>query len=259
MHLWFLFNLALYTVLCWPLLALRGRLERMRIGTPWLLAGLVALSAAIVVGAKPYASAIAGDGYQGPYYLSLFAGGYLLGARLGQVLDGLARHASWLLAAAVVAFLVKVGLLATELGRDPEVGGALARGGWVPAGLAPAFEPLSVMHSASEAATAWLWALTALGLCARYLRKGGPALETLSRAVFPVYVLHFPLTIVGLALVAQVRWPWGLEFLLLTAAVYLLTGLLWLGAERLGPIIYLVGGRPRRARRTLAPRSGGRT
>jgi hypothetical protein len=37
--------------------------------------------------------------------------------------------------------------------------------------------------------------------------------------VFPIYVLHFPLTIVGLALVAQLDLPWGLEFLLLAAVV----------------------------------------
>ena len=100
-----------------------------------------------------------------------------------------------------------------------------------------------MLHSASEAATAWLWALAALGLSARYLRRGGPLLRLLSRAVFPIYVLHFPLTIMGLALVAQLDLPWGLEFLLLTAGVYLLTGLIYIAADRLGPVVYLIGGR----------------
>ena len=60
-----------------------------------------------------------------------------------------------------------------------------------------------MLHSASEAATAWLWALALLGLSARYLRWGGLVLKELSRAVFRIYFLHFPLTIVGLPLVAQ--------------------------------------------------------
>jgi hypothetical protein len=257
LHLWFLFNLTFYTVLCWPLFAWRDRLERMQLPAPWLVTGLVALSTAIVVLVKPHASALAGDGYQWPYYLSIFAGGYLVGARHREVLDGVAHWAFWLLSAAAGVFLIKVSLLAVELVRAPEVGEALARGGWAPTGVAPAYEPLSMLHSASEAATAWLWALTALGLSARYLRRGGPLLRYLSRAVFPIYVLHFPLTIVGLALVAQLDLPWGLEFLILAAGVYLLTGLLYLAADRLGPVVYLIGGRPQRRPEAHVPRAGG--
>ena len=134
----------------------------------------------------------------------------------------------------------------------------LGRVGWAPAGVAPACEPWSMLHSASEAATAWLWALTALGLLARYLRRGGPLLRPLSRAVFPVYVLHFPLTIVGLALVAQMDLPWGLEFLL-TVGVYLLTGLLYLAADRLGPVVYLIGGRPQPAAKVPTSQAGNRS
>lgn len=246
MHLWFLFNLTFYTLLGWPLYARRHRLERTRLGAPWLLGGLIAVAAAVVVLAKPHASALAGDGYQWPYYLAIFLGGYLIGARHRDVLDWVARRAFRLLAAATLVFLVKVGILATELADDPEVGAALARGGWAAAGVAPAYELLSVLHSATEAATAWLWALTALGLCARYLRRPAPLLGTLGRAVFPIYVLHFPVTIMGLALMAQLPWPWGLEFVLLSAGVYLLTWALYLLADKLGPAVYLVGGRPRR-------------
>jgi hypothetical protein len=50
---------------------------------------------------------------------------------------------------------------------------------------------LSVLHPANEATTAWLQALT-VGLSARHLRRGGPLLRSLSHAVFPIYVLHFP-------------------------------------------------------------------
>jgi hypothetical protein len=66
-----------------------------------------------------------------------------------------------------------------------------------------------MLHPASEAATAWLWALTALGLSARYLRRGGPLLCQLSRAVFPIYVLQLPFIIVGLDLVAQLDPCWS--------------------------------------------------
>jgi hypothetical protein len=48
-------------------------------------------------------------------------------------------------------------------------------------------------------------------LAARYLRRPGRWLPELNRAVFPVYVLHSPVTLVGLALVAQISWPWPLD------------------------------------------------
>lgn len=83
----------------------------MRLAVPWLLAGRVAVSVLIVVLVKPHASAIAGDGYRWPYYLSIFAGGYLAGARHQEVLSGVARHAYWPQTAATLVFLVKVGIL----------------------------------------------------------------------------------------------------------------------------------------------------
>jgi hypothetical protein len=95
-----------------------------------------------------------------------------------------------------------------------------------------------------EAATAWTWCIAALGLAAKFLNTSSPMLSELNRAVFPLYVLHFPITLVGLALIAQVSWPWWIEFFLLLAVVYLCSWVLWRAADRLGPAAYLVGGRP---------------
>lgn len=240
-HLWFLFSLMLYTLLSWPLFALRTRLENLNLSPVVLIAGLVSVSALAVAAVKPYAAALTGDGYQFAYYLILFAGGYMIGARHHAVLDWAARNAWVLLATAIALFMAKVTLLAITLIADFPTGEALAAGGWVPLGLEPQY---ATIFSVIEAATAWTWCIAALGLAAKFLNTSSPLLTKLNRAVFPLYILHFPITLVGLALIAQISWPWWIEFSLLLTAVYLCSWVLWRVADRLGSIAYLVGGRP---------------
>lgn len=240
-HLWFLFSLMLYTLLCWPLFALRTRLENLNLSPAVLIAGLVSASALAVAAVKPYAAALTGDGYQFVYYLILFAGGYIIGARHHAVLDWAARNAWVLLATAISLFMAKSTLLVLALIADFPTGEALAAGGWVPLGLEPQY---ATIFSVIEAATAWTWCIAALGLAAKFLNTSSPLLAKLNRAVFPLYILHFPITLVGLALIAQISLPWWIEFFLLLAAVYLCSWMLWRVADRLGSIAYLVGGRP---------------
>jgi len=137
--------------------------------------------------------------------------------------------------------MAKVTLLAITLIADFPTGEALAAGGWVPLGLEPQY---ATIFSVIEAATAWTWCIAALGLAAKFLNTSSPLLAELNRAVFPLYILHFPITLVGLALIAQISWPWWIEFFLLLVAVYLCSWMLWRVADRLGSIAYLVGGRP---------------
>jgi glucans biosynthesis protein C len=239
-HLWFLFNLAIYTVLCWPLFAVRrGSMTAVR--PPVLIAGLVGLSALAVVVLKPHAPALVGDNYQFALYLVFFAGGYLIGSMSDTVLEWTRRWAWVLLIAAVLLFAVKVSLLTIALLDDVPTGRALAAGGWVPAGLDP---PHGSLFSAVEAVTAWAWCLAALGFSVRFLARPSRLLSELNRAVFPVYVLHFPVTLVGLALARQISWPWWIEFLALLVFVFAATWILWRLADRLGPAVFLVGGKP---------------
>ena len=248
-HLWFLFNLAIYTVLCWPVFAFRDQLARRALPPVRLMLSLLIISALAVVVFKPYAAAIAGDNYQFPYYLVFFLGGFLIGTNCGPILGWSGRRVWLLLGAAVVLFGAKVTLLAVTLYADVATGEALAAGGWVPLGLDPAN---ATLFSVIEAATAWAWCLAALGLAVRFLNRPSGLLLELNRAVFPVYVLHFPVTLVGLAMVAQLSLPWGVEFVGLLVFVYALTWALWRIADRLGSAAYLVGGKPQGSVRRAA-------
>ena len=247
MHLWFLLNLILYTLLCWPLFALRARLGARPLAPPVLLACLALGVTAIAVAAKPHAPALAGDGYQFPWYLGMFAAGYVIGAHHGPVLDWLARRWPWLLAAGLAGFALEAGLLGATLADDPALGAALASGGWAGEGLAPAYGTRSLAFTVAEGLNAWAFALAAMGACARWLRRDGPVLRSLSAATFPVYVLHFPLTLAGLAALAAVPWPWGVEFALLAVVVYAGSAALYLAARATGLPMALIGGRARHA------------
>lgn len=243
-HLWFLINLAVYTVLLWPMMLARGQLGALRLPAPALLALLGGGVSLVIAAAMPFAAALAGDGYQFPWYLTIFAAGYVLGAQHRAVLDWAARRAFPLLGAALLCFVAMVGILGAALARDPAFGAAMAEGGWAAAGLAPAFGAETLAFSLLKGANAWLWCLTAAGFCARWLNRDGPLLRRLAPAVFPVYVLHFPITLVGLVLVAQLALPWQAKLVLLILAVYAGSWALYLLALRSGPLVALIGGRP---------------
>ncbi|ETX13194.1 hypothetical protein OCH239_12795 [Roseivivax halodurans JCM 10272] len=240
-HLWFLFNLAVYTLMCWPIFAFRSQIAARMVRPEFLLSALVLASAVAIVVLKPHAPALAGDNYQFVFYLLFFLGGFLVGAGGARLLDWSGRHAWWLLAAAAAMFAVKVVLLAAALAEDDAVGEALAAGGWVPLGLAP---PNAVAFCAVEAATAWLWCCAALGLSVRFLSKPSDLLADLTRGTFPFYVLHFPIVLVGLNIAARVSFPWQVEFILVMVFVYGLTWMLWRVVDNLGLVAVLFGGKP---------------
>jgi hypothetical protein len=240
-HLWFLINLTLYTVILWPIFALRDQIARAVPKPPLLLAVLVIASTASVVLLKPYAAALTGDNYQFVLYLIFFLGGYLIGADHVRVLDWAKRQAWWLLALAIILFVIKATLLTLALINDLDTGQALAEGGWIARGLSP---QNATVFSIVEAATAWFWCVAAMGLASRFLNRPGRLLPALNRAVFPLYVLHFPLTLVGLALAAQFSAPWWIEFFVLLIFVYTGSWILWRIFDNIGPAAFLVGGKP---------------
>lgn len=242
-HLWFLYNLTLYTLILWPFRHLLDQWRPAPLSVPWMLGTMAVGATLIMVVLKPYLSAIAGDGYQFAWYLWIFGSGYMIGTHHQRILAWLATRAYWLVAVGVVCFAGEVVMLAIALGSSVEGGLAMAQGGWASDGFAPAFHPGHVIFTIISGINTWLWCLALLGLAARYLQFDCPALRFLSPAVFPVYVLHFPITLIGLALTAELDWPWSFKFLLLAASVYSLSIAIYLVVRRMGWVVYLIGGR----------------
>ena len=242
-HLWFLVNLAIYTLILWPAMRWREQIAGLAVSPAGLLGGIVLAVTLIAVLAKPFGAAVAGEGYQFPWYLGVFAGGYLIGVHAERVLAVLELRAFWFVGLGVLTFAAEVVFLGAGLEVSEAYGVALAEGGWAARGIAPAYAALPVAFAAVEGANAWMWAFAVIGLAARYLRRRRRALSWLTRAVFPFYVLHFPVVLIGLSLLAQVSWPWGWELLLLIVGTYVVTGLVYLVALQTGRAVALIGGR----------------
>jgi hypothetical protein len=83
-------------------------------------------------------------------------------------------------------------------------------------------------------ANVWFWLLTCLGYAGRYLRRGGPVLDYLNEAVYPLFCLHLPI-VVGLAyVIVPLCWSVPVKYGVITSATLLLTLLGYEGVRRLG-------------------------
>jgi len=82
----------------------------------------------------------------------------------------------------------------------------------------------------------WCAIVAAMGYARRHLQRDSVLRARLSEAVFPVYVLHQTVTVLGVVLLARWRLPAGAEAIALVA---LTLGLSWAGYElvrRVGPL-----------------------
>lgn len=66
----------------------------------------------------------------------------------------------------------------------------------------------------------WLWILTCLGFARRYLTFGNRFLAWANEAVYPFYIFHQTITVIVGFYLAPLDWPVGLKFLLLAAATF---------------------------------------
>lgn len=243
MHLWFLTNLTVYTVICWPLFTCRERLETMRVSPVALVLGAVVAVTVIAVIFKPLARGGQGEGYQFAWYWGLFVAGYVFGTQHRAILDWTARSWRQLLVAGIISFAVELVLIAQIDARGDGFGALAHNGGWAAQGAMPAYGPLTLAFTVFEGFNAWFFSLAAMGLCARYLNQPSPRLVQLSQAVFPVYVLHYPVTVVALAVAASLAWPWQVEMIVVIFVVYVVTWALYLAAKNTPFPVFLIGGR----------------
>ncbi|MEM9080836.1 MAG: acyltransferase [Verrucomicrobiota bacterium] len=72
-----------------------------------------------------------------------------------------------------------------------------------------------------------LWMLTALGFASQHLNQDSPLLQRLSPAVFPIYLLHFPVQYLVYTLILPLPWPPLLQFLTTIPLTFLLSWLLY--------------------------------
>ena len=222
-HMWFVAYLLVYSLilaLIWPLLKrLRLRLPVWTfIVLPWLYMWLIRATLFPVFGDT---HALTDDWYLHALYVFLFCLGALIG-KSDTVFEAI-RRGRWLwLCLATLAYAIFMPLSL-----------------WSGSDLSPL--ALTGLRGAREA-QAWFAILTLLGFARQHLSdKDGPLRRTLNEAVFPFYIAHQTIIVVGAFYLAKLGLPLWLEFSLLVALTAGGCALTYLIVRRIGVLRPLFG------------------
>ena len=223
-HLWFLVYLWLYTLLLWALLrAWPQALDRLASVVAhalrcWRLLVLpivfLALARVALYGRFGSTHALVDDWYNHAIYLPLF----VLGAILAKRRELFDRMAEW---------------------RWPALAAALA--GWALLNVyldastppAAANEALRLVMRCVWAAVQWLALVAVLGFARRHLNRDHRWRAALTDAVFPVYLLHQTLIILGAVALRPLGWAPAVEGPLLVAFTLATSLAVWALARRI--------------------------
>ncbi len=208
-HFWFLAYLYLFCCMGWPLFKWFERHQSSWFGwmeTPWGLWLPVLFLIAVELPLRPLFPGfrdLVHDWASFAHWFTLFTFGFLF-ARNEPLLD---RTQRMLPATATTA-------LATTF--------ALIVWFWQPG---DGFSPLHdgtvtvvehVGFSGLRMIMIWSTLLACLGAAGRYLQRGGPVLDYLNSAVYPLFCLHLPIIVALDYLVLPTAWPIPVKFLVIT-------------------------------------------
>jgi glucans biosynthesis protein C len=216
-HLWFLVYLWVYTLALWAVLqwqpawldALATRCEALLAGARllWLPIAVLALFRLTLYPRFPSTHALVDDAYNHAVYFPLFVAGAVF-ARCPGIWDRFARH-RWL---AILLALGGYWVLAAFAG------------GLTPKPQSPeALLALQTLHRLAFATMQWSALCAAIGFARRHLDRDHRWRQTLTEAVFPVYLLHQTLIILLSQLLLPLRWAPALEGPVLMLGTFVLS------------------------------------
>ena len=233
-HLWFLWNLALYSFLLIPLFHLaqknpEGRLvHSFNRSFSWLngwgvLAILPLILTIVEILFKPWMPGFLGSGYEWFWFLCFFTFGYLcMMTKEGyyRLLEERFRAIVGMTALFTLAFL----WLRLQQHAD---GLPYIEGGWIEQGVFP-HNAMTLLGCFIHAFHAWSWCLLVFALGARYLNHPSKHLAYLNQGVYPFYIVHMPFTFAFLLLSKSIGLS-GIPSILLTWILVMLA--CWLSFE----------------------------
>lgn len=215
-HLWFIYNLLIYSVVLTPLFVYvrrkpEGRLVqgvrallKMRFGIGLLLVPPLLYGFSNIL-FKPWVSGEVGMWWEFPRYLLYFAVGYLLISARVEYFSALERLRYPLVVLTIVMTFVY--LRSVWIFGVPD----LAIGGWVNQGY-PAFSLGIAAAAYTLELHAWVWCLFIFSWAARILNRPNRRIAYLNEAVYCSYIIHINMAIVASAIVYQfqLRYTSGL-------------------------------------------------
>ena len=197
-HLWFIYNLLIYSILLTPLFAyirenpdsrivkaVRGVME-MPGGIGIMLIPALVLSANAIL-FKPWGFGEVGMWWEFPRYLLYFLFGYLMITTKEEYFSVLDRIR--IPVTILTPILAVVWFLCSQEGDIPDI----MEGGWVNKGHS-AFSSWAVVATLVQSFHSWFWCLFVFTWASKLLNRPSKWLSYLNEAVYPTYIVHMHLT-----------------------------------------------------------------
>lgn len=236
-HLWFLANLFVYSIIAIPMFV--WMLKDTRTARRWVAVGALLVLIAMPLVVKPYVSVREDIGWKEINYFVYYVLGFWI-MILPQAFWETLSKLRFLWVGTAIVTLASLGLYLDGYSSNVEAYTLLLSGGWVHQGW-PIFDLGTSSFSALYAVNTALWCCAIFAFGFRYLNRPAHVLPMLNRSVFPFYVFHFPILMVGLFYLTKVSWPWFWEFLILTTFTYFGTGLIVYGFSKVPAFFVFVG------------------
>ena len=210
-HLWFLWNLFLYSLLCVPIFhivqknvdgtlatALRSIFTiRFGLGIFILFPALLAITELMF---KPWFPGFIGIGYEWVWYLAFFLFGYICIISRDRYYEFLDTNRK---AITLVTMLLTIAFVIIRL-QQHEDGVPYMDGGWIEQGIF--HNEMTVLGCFIHSFHAWFWCLTIFAWGSHLLNKKSSSLTYLNQGVYPFYIVHMPITFAGLKIAKELNF-----------------------------------------------------
>ena len=223
-HLWFIYNLLIYSVLLTPLFShVRNNpdgkivqttrsLLNVRHGMGLLFLPPLVLTLSNVL-FKPWGLGEVGMWWEFPRYMLYFLFGYLMIAAKEDYFPAIDRIR--IPVTVITPILSIVWFLSGEIFATPHI----YEGGWVAEGYnAFALEP--TIAALIQSFHAWFWCLMVFSWASKLLNKPSKWLAYLNEAVYPTYIVHMHLTFLPIALFALIGLGYYISMVIGTIVVF---------------------------------------
>jgi hypothetical protein len=223
-HLWFIYNLLIYSVLLTPLFshvrnnpngkiveATRSLLNaRHNLGLLLLPPLILAVSNVVF---KPWGFGEVGMWWEFPRYMLYFLFGYLMIAAKEDYFPAIDRVR--IPVTVITPVLALVWFVSSEMFTTPHV----YDGGWVAEGY-NAFALETTIAALIQSFHAWFWCLFVFSWASKLLNKPSKRLAYLNEAVYPTYIVHMHLTFLPIALLALIGLGYYTSMIIGTLVVF---------------------------------------
>ena len=207
-HLWFLWNLFLYSLILTPIFhfsqknpsgvivrTIKG-LFSIKYGVGILL--LIPLILTVIeVLFKPWFPGFIGMGYEWPWYLGFFLFGYSCILAKEDYYHFLEQKRVTIL---IITLIWTLAFIWIRIKQHHD-GIPYVDGGWIWEGVF--HSKMTLLGCLIHSFHAWFWCLTIFSWSAHLLNRPSQTLSYLNQAVYPLYILHMPLTFFSLSIASK--------------------------------------------------------